>query len=238
MNKGLKQYNKFITKEIGSAKAYINLAKTSNNVHLILPLIKTKGNAPFDLSLIYNYQDRNVSGIFGNGIKLSLYNKLSVSESSATIKNADGSSDSYTLDVMNNETGLTIKKNASNNYEVRDKYDNVMVYESLSEYPKTINKANGDKYNLDFISATKTITNNYNEKIRFNQVNGKVTSIIYSLNNSDYINIDLTYNGDKLSTITYKEFGKEVAKILISYTDTLITLKDNTTKVGLKCEII
>ena len=237
MNKGLKQYNKFITKEIGSAKAYINLAKTSNNVHLILPLIKTKGNAPFDLSLIYNYQDRNVSGIFGNGIKLSLYNKLSVSESSATIKNADGSSDSYTLDVMNNETGLTIKKNASNNYEVRDKYDNVMVYESLSEYPKTINKANGDKYNLDFISATKTITNNYNEKIRFNQVNGKVTSIIYSLNNSDYINIDLTYNGDKLSTITYKEFGKEVAKILISYTDTLITLKDNTTKVGLKCEI-
>ena len=237
MNKGLKQYNKFITKEIGSAKAYINLAKTSNNVHLILPLIKTKGNAPFDLSLIYNYQDRNVSGIFGNGIKLSLYNKLSVSESSATIKNADGSSDSYTLDVMNNETGLTIKKNASNNYEVRDKYDNVMVYESLSEYPKTINKANGDKYNLDFISATKTITNNYNEKIRFNQVNGKVTSIIYSLNNSDYINIDLTYNGDKLSTITYKEFGKKVAKILISYTDTLITLKDNTTKVGLKCEI-
>ena len=113
----------------------------------------------------------------------------------------------------------------------------MIIIESLSEYPKTINKANGDKYNLDFISATKTITNNYNEKVRFNQTNGKVTSIIYSLNNTDYINIDLTYNGDKLSTITYKEFGKEVAKTLISYSDTLITVKDNTTKVGLKCEI-
>ena len=243
MNRGLKQYNKFITKEIGSAKAYINLAKTNNNVHLVLPLIKTNGNASFDLSLIYNYQDRNVSGIFGNGIKLSLYNKLSVSGNSATIKNADGSSDSYTLGVMNNETGLKIVKNVIDayendyNYEVKDKYDNVMVYESLSEYPKTINKANGDKYNLDFISATKTITNNYNEKVRFNQTNGKVTSIIYSLNNTDYININLTYNGDKLSTITYKEFGKEVAKTLISYSDTLITVKDNTTKVGLKCEI-
>ena len=117
MNKGLKQYNKFIIKEIGSAKAYINLAKTSNNVHLVLPLIKTNGNASFDLSLIYNYQDRNVSGIFGNGIKLCLYNKLSVSGNSATIINTDGSSDSYTLDVMNNETGLKIVKNVIDAYE-------------------------------------------------------------------------------------------------------------------------
>ena len=80
MNRGLKNYTKQLTQTVGNAGTVsVNINKNDANMHIVLPVLKTIGLAPIDLKLIYNYQDRNVDGLFGKGFKLNFYSKLTSS---------------------------------------------------------------------------------------------------------------------------------------------------------------
>ena len=77
MNRGLKHYTKQLTQEVGGASCSVNLNKEDANLHISIPLIKTVGLDPIDLSLIFNLQDYLDTSLpvsfFGRGSKLNLY---------------------------------------------------------------------------------------------------------------------------------------------------------------------
>lgn len=242
MNKGLKNYNKFITKEVGNAgKIIVNVSKADNNVHLVLPLLQTRGNAPIDLSLIYNLLDKNEFNMFGNGVKLNLYTKLDTSGSLITIDNSDGSRDNYSSGVKNKETGLIVKKIIESSYynlyhyEIVDKEGNKKIYSGSSEYPESIEISSTNKYKLDFVSSTKTIRNEFGDEVSFIKTNDKVTKVSYKYKNQELIYITLKYSGDNLIGLSYFENGTNVANTDIIYEANAITLKDSTLKEAVKC---
>lgn len=96
MNKGLKNYTKQIKKSLDdSGDIYVNVCKQDANVHAIIPLLSSVGPTPIETSLIFNYQNRNDTGIFGKGVKLNWYGKVCKSGDGAIVKNADGSQDAF-----------------------------------------------------------------------------------------------------------------------------------------------
>ena len=100
MNKGLKCYTSQLEHKVGdSLTTYVNLNKQDANMHICIPLITTNGRNPINTSLIFNYQDMNLSTEFKNGFKLNYYSKLTEYENMITIKNADGSIDEYLFDI-------------------------------------------------------------------------------------------------------------------------------------------
>ena len=242
MNKGLKNYNKFITREVGNAgKVIVNVSKADNNVNLVLPLLQTRGNAPIDLSLIFNQKDKSEFNMFGNGVKLNLYTKLDVSGSLITVHNADGSIDNYSCGVKNKETGLTVDKIIESSYynlyhyEIFDKEGNKKIYSGSSEYPESITINTTNKYKLDFISSTKTIKNEFGDEVSFIKTEDKVTRVSYKYNNQELIYITLKYSGDDLIGLSYFENGFNVANTDIIYETNTITLKDVILKEAVKC---
>ena len=68
INQGLKLYTKQLCQSVGdSAELSINLNKENANLIIAFPLLKTVGNSGIELSLLYNYQNRNELGYFGSG---------------------------------------------------------------------------------------------------------------------------------------------------------------------------
>lgn len=69
MNTGLKNYTKQLTQTVGNvADVSVNINEEDANLIMSLPLLKTIGLSPIDLSLIFNYQNKNEDGLFGKGI--------------------------------------------------------------------------------------------------------------------------------------------------------------------------
>ena len=205
-NKGLKAYTKQITQSLSDlAEMSINLNKNDSNFHINIPLISSVGLNQIKTSLIFNYQDMGISGLFGHGFKLNYFAKLNELLDKYTINNADGSTDEYLASdsYENKETKLKIKKKYDDqyhltyHYEVSDKYDNVMSYYSDLEYPKYIKQKNGDKLTLDFIAVTKTINNQYGDEIRFIKSGNIITKVSYYHNNNEVAYVNLYYNGTK-----------------------------------------
>ena len=128
MNRGLKSYTKQLTQEIGSAKACVNINENDANMHIVLPLVKTLGNFPIDLNLIYTHQNRNVTDKhFGKGFKLDCCPLVSFVGDDIIIQNADGSKDLYKNGVFNTETGLKVE-NRGGEIRIIDKTGNVTTY--------------------------------------------------------------------------------------------------------------
>ena len=120
MNKGLKNYTKQLTQEVGGASCSVNLNKEDANLHIQVPLIKTVGLNPIDLSLIFNLQDyfnQHDLNYFGRGSRLNLYTKIVDDLETITVTNADGSVDVYypENDYNNIETKLRIEKTRNSN---------------------------------------------------------------------------------------------------------------------------
>ena len=92
MNKGLKQHTKQLKHTVGDASTSINLFKNDGNMHILLPLIATTGLNPFETSLIFNYQDKDVDGIFGKGFKLNHYAKITKNGNIVTLQKILGHS--------------------------------------------------------------------------------------------------------------------------------------------------
>ena len=128
MNKGLKSYTKQLTQEISTAKAYVNLNENDANMHIVLPLVKTLGNFPIALNLIYTHQNRNVvDKHFGKGFKLDGCPLITFEGDKIGIQNADGSKDYYTNGVFNSETDLKVE-NRGGEIRIIDKTGNVTTY--------------------------------------------------------------------------------------------------------------
>lgn len=236
-NKGLKAYTKQITQSLSDlAEMSINLNKNDSNLHINIPLISSVGLNQIKTSLIFNYQDMGISGLFGHGFKLNYFAKLNELLDKYTINNADGSTDEYLASESyeNKETKLKIEKKYDDqyhltyHYEVSDKYDNVMSYYSDLEYPKYIKQKNGDKLTLDFIAVTKTINNQYGDEIRFIKSGNIITKVSYYHNNNEVAYVNLYYDGnDYLTKICTKNSGVTVSEISISYFTNYILIQDN-----------
>lgn len=64
MNTGLKNYTKQLTQTVGNvADVSVNINEEDANLIMSLPLLKTIGLSPIDLSLIFNYQNKNEDGL-------------------------------------------------------------------------------------------------------------------------------------------------------------------------------
>lgn len=233
-NRGLKSYTKQFIKKIGAITTCTNLNKDDANMHIQIPIIKTRGANPFSTSLIYNYQDRNVGGIFGNGQKLNFFAQVIDKHDHVEIKNADGSIDSYNVGVVNDETQQVVNKVYYDNYqisayyEVEDKYGNKKTYQSLTEYPAKIAFKNGDALSLNFISTDKTISNGYGDVVKF--VHGsanRIDRVEYLYNNKKYESVKFGYTDNNLTSIEYRnENDCTIAKIMLIYNTNNITIID------------
>ena len=89
-NKGLRSYTKQISQTIGDvAKVSVNVNKDDANMHILIPLFQTLGPNPLELSLIWNYQDRDRIGHFGKGCNINTYKDFSDNENYISVREAD-----------------------------------------------------------------------------------------------------------------------------------------------------
>lgn len=238
MNRGLKSYTKQLTQKIGPCQASVNVNPNDANMHLIIPLLETLGHNPICTSLIFNYIDREEDGIFGKGIKLNYYAKITGDGSKVTIKNADGSQDVYlsSENFKNTETGLSVKSvkdtyEISSHYEVVDQDNNSSrVYGALTEYPSSITTKAG-KTTLNFVDKNKTISNGYGDSVVFEvDSTGKVAQVKRLHNNSVGEYIKLSYLSGVLTSIEYysKENGLK-SKVEIKHLGNRILVLDSIT---------
>lgn len=237
MNRGLKSYTKQIQQEIGPCQASVNINQEDANMHYTLPLAQTTGHSPFSASLIFNYMDREEDGIFGKGVKLNYFAKITKIGSDNNVKNADGSTDTYRSadSYFNAETQLTAKEvtddyGLNKHFEIIDKQENRNVYATLTEYPEKIVAKNGDVITLDFVSTNKAITNEYGDKILFEVIGGKVATVQYLHNDTVCSTANLSYSNGRISCVSYynKRYSTSnlVNKVSINYSDSEISITD------------
>lgn len=217
MNKGLKNYTKQITYEIGTVKTSVNLFKNDANMHITIPLISTKGLNRFSANLIYNYQDREQVGLFGKGYKLDCYSKIATSGNGVTVTNADGSQDFYVLDAWNQETQMKATRVYDDAYllsshiEFEDRSGNKKIYGTLTEYPSKVITEKTDTFTFDFVSSVKRISNGKGDEVCFSLgKSGYIEKIEYKYKNVTMESVDLTYLNGKLSSVQYRGFNGAV----------------------------
>lgn len=238
MNKGLKKWTTQIPLTIGKiGEVKININKEDANVHILLPLIKTIGLCPIKTYLIFNLQDINSSELFGKGFKLNYFKKIISDSNSINVKNADGSIDEYlsSESYINKESGFTMKKIKEQlgyeiyyKYEHEDNYGNVSFYDETQPYPLEIDLVNKDKIKSNFIAATKTISNNHGDEIRFTK-NGNqfITKVEYYHNNQKLNVVELAYDTNGyLSKVIYKNNDEILASSSMSINKNEIIIKD------------
>ncbi len=237
MNRGLKSYTKQLQQKIGECQVSVNINQTDANMHYTLPLAQTSGHSPFSASLIFNYMDREEDGIFGKGVKLNYFAKITKIGSDINVRNADGSTDTYRSadSYFNAETQLTAKEvtddyGLNKHFEIVDKQENRSVYATLTEYPEKIVAKNGDVITLDFVSTNKSITNEYGDKILFEVIAGKVATVQYLHNNTVCSTANLSYSNGRISCVSYYNerysVNNLVNKITINYSDSEISITD------------
>ncbi len=238
-NKGLKSYTKQLTSSIGDIGAVsINVNKEDANLHISLPLFSTVGLSELDLSLIYNYLDRENKGIFGKGFKLNYYSKVCNYSDRISILNADGSIDDHYANnnYISKETGTQAScinddsYGYTYHYLVADKYENKKEYYPTNlEYPQIIKMKNGDTYNLDFISNVKTITNNKGDIIEFSS-GDLVKNIYYKKNGQILYSISLEYDEKQnLKLLKHVKEGKVISLVQLEFLDTYVKVLDKIT---------
>ena len=232
MNRGLKSYTKQLTQEIGSAKACVNINENDANMHIVLPLVKTLGNFPIDLNLIYTHQNRNVTDKhFGKGFKLDCCPLVSFVGDDIIIQNADGSKDLYKNGVFNTETGLKVE-NRGGEIRIIDKTGNVTSYKldggtTVSNcISMDFSAKNGGKISAVFGSY---ISNNKGDKIQFTQnSSGYITKAVYTFNGTVVATVNISYLSGKIFSVEYRNQTGTIAKtsILYSASERTITVKD------------
>ncbi len=231
MNKGLKSYTKQLTQGIGTAKACVNINENDANMHIVLPLVKTLGNFPIALNLVYTHQNRNVVDThFGKGFKLDGCPLVSFVGDDIIIQNADGSKDLYKNGVFNTETGLKVE-NRGGEIRIIDKTGNVTTYKldggtTVSNcMSMDFSAKNGGKITAVFGSY---ISNNKGDKIQFTQnSSGYITKAVYTFNGTTIATVNISYLSGKISTVEYRNQTGTVAKTSILYsTSNTVTVKN------------
>lgn len=244
MNTGLKQFTKQLKHTIGNATTSINLFKNDSNMHIMLPLIATSGLNSFETSLIFNYQDKDKTGIFGKGFKLNHYASIAENGNELICRNADGSTDYYTFNEYHSETQMKpVRVDESTEsfelyrVELHDRAGNKIVYSSSSanDYPRKIvstrklaNSSNCETINLNFTASTKTINNGMGDEIAFEpNSSGRIGTVTYKYNNVVLEKVAIQYQDDRIVSVEYKtQYNETVGKIEIQYFEDEIIIVD------------
>lgn len=245
-NKGLKNYTKQLTHMIGNAgKANINLNYNDANIIFVLPLIKTIGTSPIELSLIYNHQNRDENLLFGSGMRLNLYAKVLEIDGGYALHHADGSIDYFyeEEEYKNKETQSTLTKVIDDeeenifHYELKDKYGNIRTWKNLNvEYASTIKAKNGDEVTIDFLSEDKKIYNNRGDTLIFNFVNRAIDFIKYQYNGTTLYTIEFILSRNSwIQTLNYYKGENEIInKTTLSFSTSQIIITDAILNYGVK----
>lgn len=249
MNKGLKNYTKQLSKSLdGTGEVYVNINKNDANAHVVIPLLTSVGQSPISTSLIFNYQDRNESGIFGNGVKLNWYGKVSRMGTSLVLHNADGSDDAFMLEsdqkYVNKERQMNVTLIPTSDYTdnvdylFKDKGGGTIYYESnMLEYPRRITKKSGDQYTSDFIAATPYISNGKGDQITFTKTGSLVTKAEWKNNGVSLLSVEFSYENDCLTKLTYKKGNTVLSETALTFSETEIILRDVKTCQCVKCDV-
>lgn len=199
-NRGLKSYTKQLCAELGNVKSYVNINKNNANLIIDIPIISSTKVHPISVNIMFNYQNKNNSSIYGNGVRLN-YEELYVKDDNTIqINKVDGTTEEYIKDenddklFKNDETLKTIQKKitvSKTYYLLSDKYQNQMQYDNNdSIMPYAIRKNTKESY---------TITNNDN---------------IITIKNRGYDVITITKE-DNIITFEYvMDFQDEIEKSL------------------------
>lgn len=218
MNQGLKGYTKQFTHNVsGIGKLSFNMCGAAKNMHMIIPLISTVGHSPINLSLIYNEQDKDVSGQFGKGFRLNTFQKLSSTDEGYEILNADGSVDKYpiTPDLTgsvysyNKETGLTLTyelvEDGTYKYILRDANGNRTLLNTTCSHQVGLRGSHGES--LSFVctgSSLIGINNGYGDNVSFLMASNEITAI-YAHNGTTVSKTVLRLLNDRIVGVRYYE---------------------------------
>ncbi len=245
INQGLKLYTKQLCQSVGdSAELSINLNKENANLIIAFPLLKTVGNSGIELSLLYNYQNRNELGYFGSGMRLNFFAKVTEINGGYALHNADGSIDYFyeNDDYKNQELHSSLRKIIDDeyglvyHYELRDKQDNVQKWERLNTeyYSKLVTST--EEITIDFLNSIKTIKNGKGDMIKFYLQNGKINKIEYSYEGAILYLVSLGYDASgNLETITYGKENIILHKTEMKFSSNQIQVKDMISNQEIAC---
>lgn len=249
MNKGLKNYTKQISKSLdGTGEVYVNINKNDANAHVVIPLLTSVGQSPISTSLIFDYQNRNEVGMFGKGVKLNWYGKVSRAETSLTLKNADGSKDVFESAryryYLNNERQMSVMLIPLSVYSnevdflFKDKNGGTIRYvSSMLDYPKTVTTKSGEQYTLDFINATPYISNGKGDTVEFTKNDSLATKVEWKKNGVSLLSVELSYENDCLTKLTYKKGSMVLSETALTFSETEIILRNVKTGQCVKCDV-
>ena len=235
MSYGLKKYTHQLNQEVLDANFSVNTC----DLNLIgqVPLIESSGKAPINLNLVFNLERYNENGLFGKGFKLDLYKKISMDGNDFKIENADGSEDIYYASngYYNKETKIKLTEETEDgdvsNYMLTLEVDrnNYITFSSDSSeypnYPYYIKKGK-DRYGLDFISATKHITNYEDKEVKLSVSNGHIAKIDLYVGGILKAYTNLVYENDRLVSIKRFKNGVYVNNYEFTFSDNLIKIKE------------
>ncbi|MDE5617232.1 MAG: hypothetical protein K2I36_00050, partial [Ureaplasma sp.] len=237
-NKGLKSYTKQISQTIGDvAKVSVNVNKEDANMHILIPLFQTLGPNPLDLSLIWNYQDRDRIGHFGKGCNINTYKDFSDNENYISVREADGSYTSYWDEKGYNEfradeNNIIIIKHVTlisgdsdeYTYDFKDPQGNKICYDNGNTYyPTSIEYVNGEKTIFDGMN----MDNGHGAKITFTESNRLRTRVTYTQDGTTLYYVDFGYDtNQRLTSVKHYKESKLVKHLTISYGTNEITVKD------------
>lgn len=250
MNKGLKNYTKQISKSLdGTGEVYVNINKNDANAHIVIPLLTSVGQSPISTSLIFDYQNRNEVGMFGKGVKLNWYGKVSRSASGVHILNADGSQDTFVYEsqntYVNKERQMRVEVQPLSGYAndadylFSDKNGGTIKYVStMLDYPKTVTAKSGEQYTLDFINATPYISNGKGDTVEFTKNDSLATKVEWKKNGVSLLSVELSYENDCLTKLTYKKGNTVLSETALTFSETEIILRNVKTGQCVKCDVI
>lgn len=250
MNKGLKSYTKQIKRTVdGAGEVYVNINKNDANAHVVIPLLSSVGQSPINTSLIFNYQERNEMDMFGDGVKMNLYGKVSSDVGkNMVLKNADGSRDLFEYSSTgryNKETKRSMDVYslsgyyADEEYVIKDNDGNVVKYKNPTvRYPRSIEMKNGEQYTMDFVASQPYILNGKGDKLVFTKANGRLVSKVeWQKDSVAMMSVELEYESDRLTKLTYKKGDTILAETVLSYSDEKIVLCNAKTGQCVRCDL-
>lgn len=249
MNKGLKNYTKQIFKSLdGTGEVYVNINKNDANAHIVIPLLTSVGQSPISTSLIFDYQNRNEVGMFGKGVKLNWYGKVSRSASGVHILNADGSQDTFVYEshntYVNKERQMRVEVQPLSGYAndadylFSDKNGGTIKYVStMLDYPKTVTAKSGEQYTSDFINAVPYISNGKGDTVEFTKVGTMATKAEWKKNGVSLLSVEFSYENDCLTKLIYKKGDTVLSETALAFSETEIVLRDVKTCQCVKCDV-
>lgn len=75
----------------------------------------------------------------------------------------------------------------------------------MLDYPKTVTAKSGEQYTLDFINATPYISNGKGDTVEFTKNESLVTKVEWKKNGVSLLSVELSYENDCLTKLTYKK---------------------------------